>query len=48
MALPTARLIVLGTAAIAGLSHDNVYTVLGSGDSKTLIDCAGSPTSRAM
>lgn len=48
MALPTARLIVLGTAAIADLSHDNVYMVLDSGDSKILIDCAGSPTSRVM
>jgi ribonuclease Z len=39
---------MLGTAAIADLSHDNVYMVLNSGDSKILIDCGGSPSSRIM
>lgn len=48
MARQTAKLIMLGTAAIADLSHDNVYMVLDSGDLKILIDCGGSPTSRIM
>jgi ribonuclease Z len=48
MANRTARLIPLGTAAIADSSHDNVYMVLDSGDLKMLIDCGGSPSSRVM
>jgi len=44
----TARLIVLGTAAIADLSHENVYLALDSADLKILIDCGGSPTTRIM
>jgi ribonuclease Z len=48
MAYQTATLTMLGTAAIADLSHDNVYMLLSSGDSKILIDCGGSPTSRIM
>ncbi len=48
MAPQTAELVVLGTAAIADLSHDNVYMVLNSGASKILIDCGGNPTSRLM
>ena len=42
----TARLIPLGTAAIADPAHDNVYMVLDAGDLKVLIDCGGSPSSR--
>lgn len=44
----TARLIPLGTAAIADPAHDNVYMVLDAGDLKILIDCGGSPSSRVM
>ncbi|GAB4530395.1 MAG: MBL fold metallo-hydrolase [Anaerolineae bacterium] len=44
----TARLILLGTAAIADPTHDNVYMVLDSGESRLLIDCGGSPSSRVM
>lgn len=43
-----ARLIPLGTAAIANATHDNVYMVLDTGDLKVLIDCGGSPSSRVM
>jgi ribonuclease Z len=42
----TARLIPLGTAAIADPAHDNVYMVLDADDLKLLIDCGGSPSSR--
>ena len=48
MANQTARLIPLGTAAIAEPTHDNVYMLLDSGDLKILIDCGGSPSSRLM
>lgn len=44
----TVKLILLGTAAIADLSHDNVYMALDGGDLKILIDCGGSPTTRMM
>jgi len=43
-----ARLIPLGTAAIANPTHDNVYLVLDAGDLKVLIDCGGSPSSRVV
>jgi ribonuclease Z len=43
-----AKLILLGTAAIADLSHDNVYMLLVGDELKILIDCGGSPTSRIM
>jgi ribonuclease Z len=48
MAHNIARLIILGTAAVADLSHDNVYMVLVSDDLKILIDCGGSPSTRVM
>jgi ribonuclease Z len=48
MANQTARLIPLGTAAIAEPTHDNVYMLLDSGHLKILIDCGGSPSSRLM
>lgn len=48
MAHQTAKLIILGSAAVADLAHDNVYMALDSGNSKILIDCSGSPTSRVM
>jgi ribonuclease Z len=48
MANQTARLIPLGTAAIAEPNHDNVYMLLDSGHLKILIDCGGSPSSRLM
>jgi len=43
-----ARLIPLGTAAIANPAHDNVSLVLDAGDLKILIDCSGSPSSRVV
>lgn len=43
-----ARLIPLGTAAIANPTHDNVYMVLDAGDLRILIDCSGSPSSRVV
>jgi len=43
-----ARLIPLGTAAIANPTHDNVYLVLDAVDLKVLIDCGGSPSSRVV
>lgn len=45
---PLAKLVILGSAAIPDLSHDNVYMLLDSGDLKILIDCGGSPSSRVM
>ncbi len=48
MAPPIAKLTMLGTAAIADVSHGNVYLLLNSGDSNVLIDCGGNPTSRVM
>lgn len=48
MAAQTARLIPLGTTAIADPTHDNVYMVLDSGESKILIDCGGSPSARVI
>jgi len=48
MSNQTARLIPLGTAAIAEPAHDNVYLLLDSGHLKILIDCGGSPSSRVM
>jgi ribonuclease Z len=48
LAKHTARLIPLGTTAIADPAHDNVYMVLDSGEMKILIDCGGSPSSRVM
>jgi ribonuclease Z len=48
MASQIAKLTMLGTAAIADVSHGNVYLLLTSGDSNILIDCGGNPTSRVM
>jgi ribonuclease Z len=44
----TVKLTLLGTAAIADPSHDNVYMLLESQGLKALIDCGGSPTARLM
>jgi ribonuclease Z len=44
----TVKLTLLGTAAIADLSHDNVHLLLQSHDLRFLIDCGGSPTTHVM
>lgn len=48
MTQQTLKLVILGTSAIADLSHENVYMLLDGGDLRILIDCGGSPTSRLM
>jgi ribonuclease Z len=48
MAPSTAKLTLLGSAAVGDVSHDTVYMLLVGEELKLLIDCGGSPSSRVM